>query len=668
MPAAAVAAFGTVAGGIMSSQASKSAAKTQANAINNASAISQQAAADARAEILNRMAPAMSEYVQNLQKVEGTIKSGTIDIMDIFNRSTANASDILAQGGLNAQAALLGGQAMAQGVPRQQFVQNYTQQTGQDIFGNLQTGVISPEAAGLQDVYAGDILMPGSPEYLAQKAAEAEAIAAAGRTSATQQTTQQPASYYERRGLTQPSGRLSMADRLAQRQAEEQATISKAKADLASQGITATVPANETNIPLTGTMASSIADQAQAVTPTTAAGVTLEGAATPAAVMAAEGVQGPSTPMTGTPYIPAQQGTYPTSAPSQQNSAPGYYDATGKLQQGYQTALGQLARGTEVARGDILQGQAGSLGAIAGARGDITSQYNPYLQTGQQALQQEAALSGALGAQAQQAAIDAYIESPGQKYLREQQEKALLRNSAATGGLGGGRVLSALQEQAMGIAATQQQQQLENLRSLASRGQEAVGGYSSAVQGLTGQEVGVRQTASQNLANLSQQLGVNAAQLSQASASELAALSERTGVRLADLQSAQAAAQAQLQTSLGGSLAQTYGSGLADIAALQQAQAQGLYGGTTNIAQLLANLATSSGTQLAGLTAAQGSALAAGTQAAGQTWANTLSGLGNLAGYALNQQQTTTPTTTTLSQPVQNTSYLPYYSNYGSSA
>ena len=58
----------------------------------------------------------------------------------------------------------------------------------------------------------------------------------------------------------------------------------------------------------------------------------------------------------------------------------------------------------------------------------------------------EAAFSGALGPEAQAAAFANFRESAGQKYFRERQEQALLRNAAAIGGIGGGRVRTALQE------------------------------------------------------------------------------------------------------------------------------------------------------------------------------------------------------------------------------
>jgi hypothetical protein len=154
--------------------------------------------------------------------------------------------------------------------------------------------------------------------------------------------------------------------------------------------------------------------------------------------------------------------------------------ALGAANQGFDQGRADLANTMGQVQGSIGQGigalQAGenrALGRIDQYTGQAVNTLNPYAQTGQQALGQEAALSGAMGGAAQQQAINQFIESPGQKFLREQGEKAVVRQASALGGLRGGSTLAALQDRGIGVAAQQQQQQLENMRSLASRGQEA---------------------------------------------------------------------------------------------------------------------------------------------------------------------------------------------------
>lgn len=138
-----------------------------------------------------------------------------------------------------------------------------------------------------------------------------------------------------------------------------------------------------------------------------------------------------------------------------------------------QNTMGQVQGSIGQGVGALQAGENRALGRIDQFTGQAVNTLNPYAQTGQQALGQEAALSGAMGGAAQQQAINQFIESPGQKFLREQGEKAVLRQASATGGLRGGSTMAALQDRGIGVAAQQQQQQLENLRSLAGRGQEA---------------------------------------------------------------------------------------------------------------------------------------------------------------------------------------------------
>ena len=94
---------------------------------------------------------------------------------------------------------------------------------------------------------------------------------------------------------------------------------------------------------------------------------------------------------------------------------------------------------------------------------------------GDAALNQQKALLGLSGADAQAQATAQFQESPGQKFLRERQERALMRNASAMGGLGGGNVRTALQEQAAGIANQQFGQYQDQLNNLSLMGAQAGG-------------------------------------------------------------------------------------------------------------------------------------------------------------------------------------------------
>jgi hypothetical protein len=108
--------------------------------------------------------------------------------------------------------------------------------------------------------------------------------------------------------------------------------------------------------------------------------------------------------------------------------------------------------------------------------GENKATLDPYNQGGQKAFAMQQDFSGANGADAQKAAYDNFQNSPGQQYLREQSEKALLRSAASTGGVGGSALKAALQKNAIGLASQDYQNQFNNLGSLTGVGLGAAGG------------------------------------------------------------------------------------------------------------------------------------------------------------------------------------------------
>jgi len=173
-------------------------------------------------------------------------------------------------------------------------------------------------------------------------------------------------------------------------------------------------------------------------------------------------------------------------------------DASNDIQSGLDAGLATSSEAIKSARGDVLStGMPGLEDLMSGFQGSIgmLEQRGP-------AEQMAGNLSGAYGNEAQQAGIDSFIESPGQEYLRNQQEQSLLRNSAAIGGLGGGRVRSALQEQAFGNASTNQQQFLQNLVQQSIPEQTRSTNIANVLGSAGGQVANYRQGLGTNLANL----------------------------------------------------------------------------------------------------------------------------------------------------------------------
>ena len=135
---------------------------------------------------------------------------------------------------------------------------------------------------------------------------------------------------------------------------------------------------------------------------------------------------------------------------------------------------GSQAAGAATQAGNI-QAQATQQGIAEQRRQFDVTQANlaPFQQAGVSALGQQQAMLGMGGAQEQQQAFDAFSDSPGQQFLRDQQERALVRNASKIGGLGGGNVRTALQQQAFGRAQTDFGNQFNRLGAIRSGGQAA---------------------------------------------------------------------------------------------------------------------------------------------------------------------------------------------------
>lgn len=88
---------------------------------------------------------------------------------------------------------------------------------------------------------------------------------------------------------------------------------------------------------------------------------------------------------------------------------------------------------------------------------------SPYVGIERQAAEQRAQLLGLSGPEAQRAALQGVAGSPETQFLQEEAEQAILRNQAALGGLGGGRVRQELARQAQGLAQQNIQRRLQNL-------------------------------------------------------------------------------------------------------------------------------------------------------------------------------------------------------------
>ena len=180
---------------------------------------------------------------------------------------------------------------------------------------------------------------------------------------------------------------------------------------------------------------------------------------------------------------------------------------------GLQGAMRALGRGADGGG----YGGGGGGGVRYKAASQMAVDANPtqgYQQGGEQAQQMNAALTGALGADAQAQAYAQFQESPGQAYLREQAERGLTRNAAAIGGLGGGAVRSALQEQAIGMAAQDFENQFNRRGTVADRGMNAANTEAEILMGQDRNQTSLDQaamSANASMANASLNAGTQRA-------------------------------------------------------------------------------------------------------------------------------------------------------------
>jgi len=106
----------------------------------------------------------------------------------------------------------------------------------------------------------------------------------------------------------------------------------------------------------------------------------------------------------------------------------------------------------------------------------------PYVTAGTGALDQQKAITGLSGTQAQQQATAGFEQSPLFRSLSQQGENAILQNASATGGLRGGNIQAALSQFRPQLLNQFIEQQYGRLGGLSQLGQAAASGQ--AAQGM----------------------------------------------------------------------------------------------------------------------------------------------------------------------------------------
>jgi len=159
--------------------------------------------------------------------------------------------------------------------------------------------------------------------------------------------------------------------------------------------------------------------------------------------------------------------------------------------------FGTQAKNAADKAGDLVE-KAAAAAAAEQKRQSLASRADqmPWLTAGGQALGVQGNSLGLNGAGAQANYFNNFNLTPGQAFLRSQQEKAMLANASRTGGLGGGNIRADLQQS--GITGAMQNYETDYNR---------MAGISGTGQTSSNNLAGLGQASAQNLANLSMSAG-----------------------------------------------------------------------------------------------------------------------------------------------------------------
>lgn len=173
---------------------------------------------------------------------------------------------------------------------------------------------------------------------------------------------------------------------------------------------------------------------------------------------------------------------------------------------------------TREALDPFMQAGEGALGQFAPyqqAGQEAVGGLGQFASTGVDALQQQRALMGLGGSEAQQSAIDVIEASPEYQAMIQQGEEALLQNAAATGGLRGGNTQAALAQFRPAMLAAQIDKQYGRLGGLAAQGGNVGQFLAGSGQQATGNLAGLGQASAAGVGSAAQTTGANIAKLMQ---------------------------------------------------------------------------------------------------------------------------------------------------------
>lgn len=342
---------------------------------------------------------------------------------------------------------------------------------------------------------------------------------------------------------------------------------------------------------------------------------------------------------------------------SEQALNAGFQGALGSMTQGAGQASNYLSNVANQNYTDIQQPQlnytpqTGLNTGVTQPLDQAAANFQPYMQGGQAAAQMQANLSGANGAEAQQQAYAQYQSSPAMKYQMDQMQRATERSAAARGGLMGGNVLQALQQNAAGIASQDYQNQFNNLGTVANQGLNAAGNVSNirgnqaqmagsmqqagmgiegnlasqkyqSQMGLLGQIQQQKANAISDLANVASQHGLNVAGLYTGASQQIAQGRTQAGQGIAQNIANSTSAISNLLSQQGIAISDSMGQDINNISAMIHASGLADQVDNNELARLLANINAGQATNDVNQNNAIGAANAWGTVGIGNAVTN----------------------------------------------
>lgn len=172
-----------------------------------------------------------------------------------------------------------------------------------------------------------------------------------------------------------------------------------------------------------------------------------------------------------------------------------------------------LTDAEERALAEFSGGEARSLNALREGTGAAQEYYQPFTEQGTAAFNEQAALNGLLGPEAQAAARARFTTDPGYNFRLEQGVNALDRSASARGGLYSGAAAKALTEYGQGMGSAEYGNYYDRLGGQAAIGYNSAGQQAGLAAGLGANEANVISGAAGNRAGVISGTGAARAEL-----------------------------------------------------------------------------------------------------------------------------------------------------------